>query len=184
MGGKIPPIINKIVKHDFFKNKIKFSTARKQDHNLASKLLLVEFRGKFVDIKKVHLDRFVKEGVLLQNINFESAAIKVGSVLDDMSSSFVESDILLKSSGPIVVYYWLFRNFPEYKSIIREFLINFNNSRERNRKLLTEKKSQIQPDENLINYDSFIRNPNDQGSLTKSYLILERKFNEFIGKKL
>lgn len=183
MGGKIPPLINNLVDHDFFKQKIRFSTSRKQDHNVVAKLLLVEFRGTFVDTKKIHLDRFIKEGVLLQNTNFESAAKKVRDVLNDMSSIFMDSDFLLRSSGHIVIYYWLFRNYPMYKEKIREFLTTFHEDRKNNRKLLEAIGSKIKPDEELINYDSFIRNPNDQGSIAKCYFILEKRLNEFIKMK-
>lgn len=59
--GTVPEIIRELVDHDFFTTKIRFSTQRSQDKNLAAKLLLIEHRGQMVDTKKSHLDRLVDE---------------------------------------------------------------------------------------------------------------------------
>ena len=59
--GAVPEIIRDLVTHSFFTTKIKFSTQRSQDKNLAAKLLLIEHRGQMVDTKKAHLDRLVGE---------------------------------------------------------------------------------------------------------------------------
>jgi hypothetical protein len=59
--GKVPEIIRELVDQDFFKTKIRFSTQRSQDKNLAAKLLLIEHRGQMVDTKKSHLDRLAVE---------------------------------------------------------------------------------------------------------------------------
>ncbi|MFH1097675.1 MAG: DUF262 domain-containing protein [Candidatus Desantisbacteria bacterium] len=175
MGGVIPSLISKIIEHNFFKENVKFSKARKQEHNVAAKLLLVEFRGSFVDMKKRHLDNFVYEGMLVQNTNFNGAVEKVVSILDDMSNSFVQSDNLLKSPGIIVIYYWLFRNHSNNKDIIRKFLVSFNEERDRNKKLQNYSES-----EDLVSFDICIRSLNDQGSVTKAYNILENRFNKYI----
>src|SRR5262249_11507083 len=63
MQGMVPKLIDRIASHKFFTININFTTKRKQDHNVAAKLLLLEFRGTFVDTKKVQLDRFVEEGI-------------------------------------------------------------------------------------------------------------------------
>lgn len=182
MGGAIPPMINKIAEHNFFRENVKFSKARKQDYNVAAKLLLVEFRGSFVDMKKKQLDSFVNEGRLLQNTNFDGATEKVVSILNDMSNSFVQPDDLLKSPGIIVIYYWLFRNHSNNKDIIREFLVSFNEERNRNKKLLQDY-IEREGDNDLVNFDTHIRSLNDQGSVTKAYNILENRFNKYIEKK-
>jgi hypothetical protein len=59
--GAVPEIIRDLVTHSFFTTKIRFSTQRSQDKNLAAKLLLIEHRGQMVDTKKSHLDRLVDE---------------------------------------------------------------------------------------------------------------------------
>jgi hypothetical protein len=59
--GAVPEIIRDLVTHSFFTTKIRFSTQRSQDKNLAAKLLLIEHRGQMVDTKKAHLDRLVDE---------------------------------------------------------------------------------------------------------------------------
>ena len=45
MKGIVPGLIKNIADNEFFKNKIRFNTARAQDRNTAAKLLLLEFRG-------------------------------------------------------------------------------------------------------------------------------------------
>lgn len=58
MAGRVPRLIRELVKHPVFTQKVGFATLRGQDKNAAAKLLLLEFRGKFVDTKKGQLDRF------------------------------------------------------------------------------------------------------------------------------
>jgi hypothetical protein len=70
---------------------------------------LVEFRGTFVDTKKVHLDRFVEEG--RQSQNADSKLLLPGSelTLDRLLKVFIPKDPLLSSEGPLLVYYWFVR---------------------------------------------------------------------------
>jgi len=179
MGGVVPPLIDKITKHEFFNSNIKFSKSRKQDYNVAAKLLLLEFRGNFVDMKKIHLDRFVDEGFEVQNVNFEFASNKVLETLNLMHQSFSIQDPLLKSSGIITPYYWLYRNYNKNVKVIRDFLVSFNDERERNKSIIKNELKET-PDDDVIKFEQFIRNPNDQGSLIKVYSILENKFHEYL----
>ena len=61
LSGEVPEMIKSIASHNFFVDCVSFADNRKQDENLAAKLLLLEFRGKFTDTKKRHLDSLVKE---------------------------------------------------------------------------------------------------------------------------
>lgn len=169
MQGEIPRLIKNISSHSFFKSNIKFTTLRKQDENAAAKLLLIEFRGKFVETKKVHLDRFVDEGLKSETTSFKNAEKRVIEILDDMAEVFINKDPLLKSSGALTIYYWLFKNFTkEYKGKIREFLVKF----EQDRKHSSEQE--------LFTYGIAIRSPNDPGSMTRAYNILSKYFNNFL----
>jgi hypothetical protein len=182
MSGQIPGLIERLAHHVFFESKIKFSVKRKQDHNVAAKLLLIEFRGKFVDTKRVHLNRFVEEGVRSETTDFERAAERTNLILDYMKDAFLDRDYLLRNSGPVTTYYWLFRNYGKnYSSKIREFLVNFESDRIKNRKVERYETSQPQePDKELFDYDISIRSANDQGSMTRCYNILEKRFKQFV----
>jgi len=76
--GAVPEIIRDLVTHSFFTTKIKFSTQRSQDKNLAAKLLLIEHRGQMVDTKKAHLDRLVDESE-----QFPLAVVGLGEIVEE-----------------------------------------------------------------------------------------------------
>ena len=170
----VPPSIREITEHGFFREKIKFTTNRGQDNNTAAKLLLTEFRGKLVDTKKVQLDRFVNEAVDAESDNFESAALKVKSILDNMYTSFLDKDNLLKSSGLIPVYYMLFKEFSN-STTLRTFLYTFDIERKKAIKLSKEGST---VDVDYLKFENFTKSMNDQGSLKGCYDILEKKLKE------
>ncbi len=174
MEGIVPNLIREITEHGFFREKIKFTTNRGQDNNTAAKLLLTEFRGKLVDTKKVQLDRFVNEAVDAESDNFESAALKVKSILDNMYTSFLDKDNLLKSSGLIPVYYMLFKEFSN-STTLRTFLYTFDIERKKAIKLSKEGST---VDVDYLKFENFTKSMNDQGSLKGCYDILEKKLKE------
>lgn len=174
MPGPIPPMIDRLAKHEFFRSRIRFNIKRKQDYNVAAKLLLIEYHGGFTDTKRIHLDKFVEDNSGPDARDFQIHAERVKEILDDMADAFIERDTLLISSGKITVYYWLFRSYSEEcKTRIREFLLRFEQDRKENR-------SSSEPDEELLNYDISIRNPNDQKGMSRSYAILQKRFKEFL----
>jgi hypothetical protein len=176
MKGAVPRLIRKIAEHAFFHTCIRFSTKRKQEHNVAAKILLIEFRGKLVDTKKVHLDRFVQEGIRSQTTSFRRAATRVHELLDAMRRVFIRRDPLLSSEGPITVYYWFIKNNPDALTRIRPFLMSFEAARRENRQRAAVGR---RADEELLRYDILSRSINDQGSLTERLRILERRFRRF-----
>lgn len=178
MQGIVPELIRKISEHDFFKNKVRFSITRGQDSNTAAKLLLIEFRGKFVDTKKVQLDRFVKEALEAESDNFESSSNKVIQILDEMNSAFLDKDILLRSSGIIPIYYLIFRNY-SLKTPIREFLYNFDMQR-KNHVQLTKEGKNDEVDIDFLKFENFTKSMNDQGSLKGCFEIIVKKMKETV----
>src|SRR5262249_16680009 len=97
MKGEVPQVIRKLSGHSFFKEKIRFGNKRAQDKNATGKLLLTEFRSKFVETKKKQLDQLVEEGSLAEASSFKRAASRVSSVLDSMDAIFIDDDPLLRS---------------------------------------------------------------------------------------
>ncbi len=178
MQGKVPPLIRQVASHTFFKDNVTFNISRGQDYNAAAKLLLLEFRGRFVDTKKFHLDRFAEEGLRTESVDFENASKSVISNLDVMTWVFIKDDPLLKSEGPLTLYYWFIRNNREYLKSIREFIITFERERASNRRRMG--KSSELANEELLNYDILSRSINDKASLVRRYSILVRRFYEFL----
>jgi hypothetical protein len=176
MSGAVPRAIRTITNHAFFSEYIKFSTQRGQDKNTAAKLLLIEFRGRFVDVKRFQLDRFVEEGIASETDEFGVAAERVNSVLDAMVNVFVRRDPLLSSQGLVPVYYWLVRSVGP-RPDLREFLVAFDRQRKANSEL-----AETQPeraDQELLAFDLLNRNTNDQKSLRGRFEILARRYQLF-----
>lgn len=176
MRGVVPKLTKEITSHVFFTNRVSFATNRGQDTNTAYKLLLVEFRGRLVDTKKVQLDRFVEEGTLAETTDVESAAKRVLTTLDRFAEVFNANDKLLKSQGPIIPYYWLLRGIDDY-SRFREFIAYFDKMR------LLSKDPSLLPKANyddMVKYENLNRNTNDQGSLNQRYEILTRYYKDWI----
>lgn len=181
MEGVVPELTRRIITNPFFNQKIRFNTNRGQDSNLASKLLLIEFRGKFVDTKKVHLDRFVKEAIDAESSYFESAYENIIDVLDLMSEAFMDKDKLLSSSGIIPVYYWLFKQHRKDADLMREYLVNFNDRK--NYMLKNAHTNEEIIDYDYVKFAALSKSLNDQNSLQGCYLILKNKLTEFRNNK-
>jgi hypothetical protein len=200
MLGRVPPLIRKLVGHKFFKTRIAFELSRMQDRNAAAKVLLLEFRGKFVDTKKSQLDAFVEVGkqsrpspaqISLRNLdptilaqispkNFDTTVQRCRKVLNDMVHVFKERDPLLRSQGPLTVYYWFVKEHAAQKKVIRKFLAEFDAARQENKK-----RSSLQPqppdlDAELLIFETLNRSPNDQASCARRYAILKSRFEAFL----
>jgi hypothetical protein len=186
MAGAAPEVLRRLARHEFFESRIRFSVQRGGDLNTAAKLLLVEFVGNLVDVKKRRLDTFVKEiareGALAEaSVDaLELSEVAVSRVLDAMSEVFHERDSLLSTQGQIPVYYWLIREVGPHARL-REFLLAFDRSREENRRLVAEVGATGGVDVELLQYDQFNRSVNDQHSLRGRYEILRRRFMQEIG---
>jgi hypothetical protein len=140
----------------------------------------VELRGRFVDTKKVNLDRFVEEEILAQSAGFERAAKRVERVLNSMAKIFTKRDPLLKAQGSLTVYYWFVREFRNDRRI-REFLVNFDRDRRANSKIAKARGRRV--DEELLQFDVLNRSTNDQGSLSGRFSILAKRFEAFRAPK-
>ena len=178
MSGIVPSQLHSIAEHKFFLKNISFGVRRAQGQNAAAKLLLVEFRGNLVETKKSGLDRFVTEATLMQNEDVKSSANRVRTNLSRMINIFIENDPLLRSQGPLTVYYWFCRSLKDNQTVkVREFLLNFENRRKQNREIAPKQQKRVDPE--LAAYDNYNRSTNDQGSLNGRFKILSRQFAEF-----
>ena len=180
MLGQVPPMIREVAEHPFFRTRIGFETTRMQERNAAAKLLLVEFRGKFVDTKKSQLDGFVDDGIRSQLRNFDTTVQRCRRVLNDMAHVFKERDPLLKSQGPLTVYYWFVKEHRQHRARIRDFLLQFDTLRQINRQRASEQPPPSNLDSELLSYDFLNRSPNDQASCIRRYAILEARFESYL----
>lgn len=170
MQGVVPNYIRNISNTKFFNDCVSFSNARKQHENVAAKLLLLEHRGDFVDTKKATLDRFVVEA-MLQEQGFEKAFKNVLSVLSRMGAEFAPGDPLLKSSGNLPVYYWIYRKGVENPSgcSVRDCICEFEGRRRSG-----------YYDEELAAYNLASRSANDEYTYKTRYEILRSFIVSFI----
>ncbi|MEW6182504.1 MAG: DUF262 domain-containing protein [Bacillota bacterium] len=178
MSGPVPELVRYITKHVFFKSYISFPNTRGQDLNAAAKLLLFEYNKKPTETKKKHLDQF-SEKAKDSSEKLELASRRVIDMLDRMSEIFLPSDRILSSAGNIPVYYWLIRESEqEADRYIREFLIQFEKQRRRNRDL-SKNKFKTGLDEELVLYDKLNRSTNDMKSHIERFRILKKRLSEF-----
>jgi len=183
MRGIVPELTRQIAASDFITNKISYATNRGQDLDLAAKLLLVEFRGRLVETKKIALDRFAQEGIdaSATESDFERAAGRVSHVLSMMSDLFIDGDPLLSTQGPLVPYYWLVRvGSPEELDALRPFLLDFEERRRANRKIAANGTQGEAVDATLLRYDSLSRSINDPGSIEGRFEILSRELAQYV----
>jgi len=198
MEGIMPELFRRLATHTFFTSKIKFQTQRGQDLNAAAKMLLLEYRGKFVDTWKSHLDEFTKLGLPDRNIealraneptDFDKAANLAEKVLDRMSNIFVDKDPLLSSQASLPLYYWFVKSYGiTYKKEVRNFLDVFEQARRKNKRSVTEKQrnpdSKVRVDQQLLAYDLLVRSPDDRNSMLQRFDILTKRFAKFLGLSL
>ena len=110
--------------------------------------------------------------------------------LDKLSKIFIDSDPLLKSSGPVLLYYWLTKQISENKhQQIRPFLIYFNKLRNEIENLADEDIKQFALDNHLrqdpfdlLKYNVSLRSINNQKNLKIAYDILKNWFYEYVKK--
>jgi hypothetical protein len=184
MGGPVPKMLREIADHEFFKSIVRFSVKRGQDLNTAAKFLLFEYWEKPRETKKVVLDRFVqsaKSFTPADRSKLELGGRRVLDVLQDMSSVFLPKDNLLASAGTVPVYYWLIRGLTERdQSRVRAFLVQFEDLRRANRKLLRDRPNSRAIDSELVEYDNYNRSTNDQSSHEGRYRILLKRFRAYL----
>jgi hypothetical protein len=182
MAGPVPVLIRRLAANPFFSQKIRFQVKRAQDQNTVAKLLLIEFRGEFVDTKKIHLNRFVDEAILAESTDFERAASRAEDVFAQMCNVFVERDPLLASQGQLPVYYWFVRTFwASHGAMLREFLVDFTRRLGTVRNVESEAAHRADPE--LVKYLTLNRSVNDQGSMAGRFRILEEEFRRFLKQR-
>jgi hypothetical protein len=182
MKGIVPKLIRDLAKDELFTDRVRFSTQRAQDLDIAGKFLLVEFRGRLVETKRVSLDRFVREGENADagTADFERASSRVAVIMSAMNEVFVHRDVLLSTQGPMVPYYWLIRSVSNGEQHqIRPFLVAFDEARKLNKARARRSRTIDGVDTELAEYDQMNRSINDAASIEGRFEILVRRFSIF-----
>lgn len=181
MVGNAAPIVREVVLHDVFAEKINFSTQRGQDLNAAMKLVVLEMAGGPANTKKPHLDK----GVHVWANSSEASRAKhrrtLLDTLDKMSQVFGGSDDLLKTAGPLPVYYLLIKDLRKNElSNIRSFLTSFNSRITEARKLI--KLGKRVNDSPAASYIEASRSTNDEASYRQRLRILYTEYEKYKSK--
>ena len=181
MSGPVPKLIRNLSKHNFFTTNIRFNVKRGQDQNAAAKLLLFEYYNDFRETTKIHLDNFVKSTANEPKGKMELSGRHVLDVLEDISNIFLPKDKILTSAGIIPVYYWLVKNSETKNySLIRKFLIQFEEQRRKNREFVRKDPNSKNINILFVKYDNFNRSTNNQQSHKERYRILKNNFDNWL----
>jgi hypothetical protein len=181
MGGPAPALFRNVAGHEFFTTSVAFTVQRGQDLNAAAKLMMFEYEGKLSETKKRNMDQFTKDAVKADREKLELTARRVLDTLEVMTEIFLPKDRLLSSAGTVPVYYWLVKATPlKFQRFIRQFLIEFEEERRRNRALINTIPQSPNVDRQLIEYDNFNRSTNDQTSHMGRFRILSERFAGYL----
>lgn len=176
--GPIPDLVRELVLHPFFRHKVTFATKRMADHQLATKLLMMEHFDGPVDTKASNMDRFVRGAAEdVGSSPFEKpsdeqvAALRgyikkkddVVVVLERLHEAFRDRDSLLGASGRIPVYYWVLRQYEDLVPNFRDFVEDFEARVIRAMRMARDNSGNADP--RLLNYYTLSRTVNDQHSV-------------------
>lgn len=145
-GGNLVKALAELSAAPFFTDKVKFRNNRYQHREAAARFLLVEesLRRKpiqLVDTKKVYLDALAKKYVKDNPDHVKLLKKSVLSVLNVMSSVFMDKDDLLAAQGTLVVYYLVFRQAHldnQLAKVTRRKLMDFRKALADNRDAATK----------------------------------------------
>jgi hypothetical protein len=175
--GPVPKLIRTLASHDFFLENIKFSVTRGADLNAAAKMLLFEYTESVTSTKKNDLDVFTAGKVVREKL--ELAGRRAIDTLTAMTEIFIPKDILLSSAGVVPVYYWFVRGIrPVQQKKVREFLVEFEAARKRNREMQKEDDGDALH-RGFARFDTLNRSTNDLQSHKGRVEILNESFRHW-----
>lgn len=183
MPGPLPAIIRKLSVHSFFRDYATFPINRGQDLNAAAKFLLMQEAHGFANVKRVDLDRFVKNNKDKSPFDYEGISIEISSILDKMTQVFEKKDVLLKSQAQLTVYYWLVNNYSAlFGKQIRNFLLAFEQKRAQVRREAAARAKGIDlpiSDPNILEYNLYVRTPDDRSKQQSMYNQLSTRLENY-----
>jgi septum formation topological specificity factor MinE len=177
IGGDMVEAIDMVAEHDFFKKKVKFSNKRYQHKEAAVRLLFIFHNlhsDRMVDTKKPFLDSFTFQHKSGKKDYVNSLKQEVITVLQEITSVFIEKDSLLFAQANLPIYVLAYRELKSREKadlFTRTRLINFNDQRTINR---TKAESDIAAAQfELLEYDRLSQQgTNDASSIRERLKIL------------
>lgn len=181
MTGPAPELFRKVAEHEFFTTYVAFGVQRGQDLNAAAKLMMFETETTISETKKRNMDQFTKDAAKMDRSKLELAARRVLDTLEVMTEIFLPHDRLLTSAGTTPVYYWFVRAAStKDQRFIRQFLIEFDETRKQNRLLNNAHPQNAKIDSELIEFDNLNRSTNDLASHVGRFRILRIRFAKYL----
>lgn len=178
-GGTMTKGIRELATHNFFERVLPFTNRRYKHFDLAGKYLLIEFRNKISDTKKVYLDRFVQVWKSEKRRRPEKLLKNASIILDKMANTFTDGDVLVRSVGDAVLYYYVFKLALEegwLPKVSRKKFIQFNKMRIKNREIAERDIGDA--DYDLLEYDRYVQSPNDAyATELRLRILLKKAFN-------
>ncbi len=185
IGGKVTELIRELCSESFFSSKLGFSNRRYAHYEVACKLLYLEHcaaqsssRDWFVDLKKKHLDAFVKDHRVMSDRDAVKLMRAVKANLRRISPVFDDKDIeLSKQSYPQLMYLFLKTIMESYGAIdlaarLRRFLVDFRQER-----FYNLQKNEDERDAELAEFGRLMQQgTNDSGSMKERVNILTKRF--------
>lgn len=196
IGGPLPRAIRTLCEHPLFSEKLPFSNRRYRHFDLAAKFLywtdhrlhqqskppISTGAAVFVrDVKKVRLDSFVRDMKALSSgeNRAEADVAATKSVLDQLASTFIDSDPLLTSIGMVSLYYLLAElrgvrgeRFPE-----RYAFSQFEKARRVRRARSDEELNQGEYE--MLEFSRLSQSPNDGSALHYRLTVLDTWLTAF-----
>lgn len=187
LRGPLPPHIRSLARSEFFTRHVAYSNGRYRHMDLATKFLYIEHKRGLTDLKRRHLDEFVKSFRRMRMVRkARELHERCTLILDEMNRVFdKQPDPLLQSVGMITVYYCLFRDaFGQswLRKIDRRTLEAFDKARTENREtlkrineLVLENRRvppNLQSNPVLAAFERYVQSPNDFTALQQRYRIL------------
>jgi hypothetical protein len=172
LGGPLPLITRRLVRHRFFSSRLRIPETRYRHHDVAAKFLYLEDNENIVDTKKASLDSFFTDagGANKTEEDFRETDNAVQEIISAMAETFIENDTLLKSAGMVVVYYVMFSRLRRDRiaTIIRRTsLVEFEDLRAHNRELFENDLKGV--DRRLIEFDELAQSSNDGAAIRERY---------------
>ena len=151
MGGRMCALIREMSHHKFFTETVSVPSRRYQHYDLAARFLLIEeavMRGAspYRDLKKRFLDSLARDNRQMDAPGIDELKTRVNNQLNVMVKIFDKSDLLLRRASYPQLYYLFAKEMGLYASKnlysqMKNFLVEFNQSRAESLLLTPEKKA-------------------------------------------
>lgn len=175
IGGYFNEKIRQIVEeNDFFTNRVRFRNPRYQHQDLLTKIIFIESNNHLISLKNTSLNEFVRNN-RVQSPEIDNLIGRVLDNLEILSQIFESKDTLLRGKGVIPVYYYYITRQQPNGNLFKNFLIDFEESRQINKRLDEQSSNPI-----LVEYDRLNQQAvHTEKSLLRRYEIIEKLFNTY-----